>query len=169
MGTTSQKRERDIMTVSKTYDEMADRYTYFGEIRNISNDKHGFGTVNVRPAFVDLKNGGDVFWIIFFRKAKEWYWLSNNQFIILADGQRFNGVAAVRESEVTTEQGFFESRVLCNEELHCGASVEIMRVIGASQSVKMRLGDFDMTLPEGFLTDVREIIRDLDGTGGYGK
>lgn len=157
------------MAVQKFYDEMADRYTYWGEIRPIHNDKHGFGVVTSRPIFVDLKDGGDVFWLVFFRKGSDWYWLSRNSFIILADGQRFTGAAAVRNSDVTQEQGFFETKVLCNEELHCGASTEIMRVIAASQSVKIRLGDFDMVMPTGFISDVQEIVKDLDASGGYGN
>ncbi len=156
------------MSVTKNYDEMADRYTYWGELRPLIKDKHGFGVVQVRPVFVDLKDGGDVFWIIFIRKANDWYWLNRNEFIILADGQRFSGVAAVRNSEVTQEQGFFETRVLCNEEMHCGTSTEIMEVNGNAQSVKIRLGDVDMTLPVGFMSDVRDIMNDLNSTGGYG-
>lgn len=157
------------MAVSKQYDEMADRYTYFGDIQTLINKKSGFGVVRVRPAFVDLKDGGDVFWIVFYRKGFDWYWINRNDFIVLADGQRFTGFAEVAESKVTEEMGWFGTDIMCNEELHCGASKDIMETIGKSKSVKIRLGDVDMEMPNSFMTDIKEILADIESTGGYGS
>jgi hypothetical protein len=156
------------MAVTKQYDEMADRYTYQGERYLVINNKNGFGIVTVSPAYVDLKDGGDCFWIIFTRKANNWYWIERNGFIILADGQRFTGMADVVETDVTQEMGWFDTLIKCNEEMHCGASPEIMEIIGQAQSVKIRLGDVDMDLPSGFISDVRDIVSDINATGGYG-
>jgi hypothetical protein len=156
------------MAVTRNYDEMADRYTYFGSLQQIRKEKHGIGQIYVQPGFVDLKDGGDTFWFMFHRKGDDWRWLSNTDFIILADNQRFSGVGYVQDSKVTEEMGWFETKVLCNEWIHCGTSVEIMRVIASSSSLKMRLGDVDMTLPQAFIADVNEIVAAINNGQSYG-
>lgn len=157
------------MGIRKTYDDMADRYQYFGDSYQVHNDKNGFGQVWLSAAFVDLKQGGDTFWIIAKRKANDWHWISNNDFILLVDNERFNGGGHVVDSEVTQEAGFFETKVLCNEEIHCGTDVAIMNLIANSQSVKFRLGNADFMLPAGLIADVKAIAEDVASTGGYGQ
>lgn len=156
------------MGIVKAFDEMADRYQYRGESHQVMNDKYGFGQVWLSAAFVDLKQGGDTFWLIAKRKGNDWHWIEDASFILLIDGNRFNGVGAVRDSEVSQEAGWFETKVLCNEEIHCGGDVDLMRLLANCQSAKFRLRDVDFVLPAGLISDVREIVADVDASGGYG-
>lgn len=156
------------MAIRKTFDDMADRYQYRGDSHLVVNDKHGFGQVWLSAAFVDLKEGGDTFWLMATRKANDWHWIQNSNFILLVDGQRFTGVGAVRDSEVSQENGFFETKVLCNEEIHCGGDFGIMELIANSQVAKFRLGNADFVLPPGLISDIKEITSDVKATGGYG-
>ena len=156
------------MGISKTYDEMVDRYQYSGDSYNILNDKYGFGLVWISIAYVDLKQGGDTFWIRTIRKADNWHWIEDPSFIILIDGQRFSGVGYVFDSEVTQEAGFFETKVYCNEQIHCGGDFEILKLLANSQSAKFRLRDKDFVLPASIISDAKQILADLEATGGYG-
>lgn len=78
------------------------------------------------------------------------------------------GVGIVRESKVTQEEGCFETKVLCNEAVHCGTNVEIMKKIATSETVKVRLGDIDVTLPKAFIDDVKEIVSQVESGQSYG-
>ena len=69
------------MAVAKTYDEMADRNQYLGDSTQVLNDLKGFGSVWMQPAFIDLKEGGDTFWLIVARMGEEWDWIHNTNFI----------------------------------------------------------------------------------------
>jgi hypothetical protein len=117
---------------------------------------------------VDLKEGGDTFWLMANRKANDWHWIEDSNFILLVDGERFTGVGAVRDSEVSQEQGFFETKVLCNEEIHCGGDFGIMELIANSQMTKFRLGNVDFVLPPELVSDIKEITSDVIANGGYG-
>ena len=156
------------MSIKKSFDEMADRYQYIGDSHQVIDDKNGFGQVWLSVAYVDLKEGGDSFWLVAIRKGADWYWIENTNFILLLDGQRFTGVGAVRDSEVSQEAGFFETKILCNEEIHCGGDFGILKLIAESQSAKFRLGDVDFILPPALISDSKEILADLKITGGYG-
>ncbi len=156
------------MAIRKTFDDMADRYQYRGDAHPVLNEKYGFGQVWLSVAFVDLNQGGDTFWLIANRKANDWHWIEDSSFILLIDGQRFNGVGSVRDSEVTQEAAWFDTKVLCNEEIHCGGDIGIMRLLASCQNAKFRLRDVDFVLPAGLIADVKEIVADIDATGGYG-
>ena len=147
---------------------MADRWTYIGDMHKVLDDKNGFGEVWLRAMFVDLKDGGDTFWLAAIRKSLEWYWLDDTSFILLIDGKRFNGVGSVAQSEITQESAWFEEKTICNEEIHCGGDIEILKLISVSQTAKFRLKDVDFTLPPGLVDDVKKIAADLATTGGYG-
>lgn len=153
------------MGISKHYDEMADRNVYQGDWRKILTDKYGFGEVWIAPGFVDVRGSEDVFWLMFKRKANDWYWNVRNEFIILAGGERITGACAVRNTEVTTEAGFFDTKVFCNEELHAGMDLELFRLVASSAPVKMRVGDFDMVLPDELMKDMEEILKLYDSEG----
>ena len=157
------------MALSKSFDDMADRYEYRGAMHQVVNDKYGFGQVWLSIAYVDLKEGGDTFWLMATRKANNWHWIEDTNFILLVDGQRFTGVGAVRDSEVTQEQGFFETKVLCNEEIHCGGDFSILELIANSSTTKFRLGNVDFVLPLGLISDAKEIVADIKASGGYGE
>lgn len=157
------------MALYKNYDEMVDRYTYYGDDHLLIKQKYGFGVVHVKPAFVDLSEGGDLFWLIFKRKGDDWHWIQNTNFIVLADGNRMSGVGEVRDSQVLQEAGWFETKIMCYEEIHCSGTFDAMKIIGEAKSVKVRLGEVDMVLPEGLLQDIRLIINELESTGGYGE
>ncbi len=156
------------MAIKKTFDEMADRYQYRSDSYQVINDKYGFGQVWLTAAFVDLKQGGDTFWLMATRKANDWHWIRDSNFILLIDGHRFTGVGAVRDSEVSQEHGFFETKVLCNEEIHCGGDVGIMQLLANCQSAKFRLGNVDFVLPPGLISDIKDMNSDVEATGGYG-
>ncbi len=157
------------MAIRKSYDDMADRYQYRGDSHKVIDDKHGFGQVWLSIAYVDLKEGGDTFWLMATRKANDWYWIEDTNFILLVDGERFTGVGAVRDSEVTQEQGFFETKVLCNEEIHCGGDFGVLELIANSRLTKFRLGNRDFVLPPGLISDAQEITADIRANGGYGE
>lgn len=157
------------VAIKKTYDEMADRWTYIGDIHKVKDEKNGFGEVWLQALFVDLKDGGDMFWLGTSRKALEWHWLDDTSFILLIDGKRFTGVGRVVHSEVTEEAGWFDNKVICNEEIHCGGDLEIMKLLGKSEGAKFRLKDVDFLLPHGLISDIKEILKDLEETGGYGE
>lgn len=156
------------MGVRKTYDEMADRYQYSGDSYHVLNDKYGFGQVWLSIAYVDLKEGGDTFWVRSLRKGDNWHWIEDPSFILLIDGQRFSGVGYVSNSEVTQEAGFFETKVYCNEEIHCGGDLGILQLLANCTSAKFRLRDKDFVLPASIIADAKEIMSDLQHTGGYG-
>ena len=158
-----------IMAIQKSFDEMADRYQYQGTSYQVINEKYGFGQVWLSVAFVDLKEGGDTFWLIATRKGNEWHWIEDTSFILLVDGERFNGVGSVRDSEVTQEAGFFETKIICNEEIHCGGDIGIMQLLANAQNAKFRLRDVDFVLPSELIADVRAIVADITATGGYGE
>jgi hypothetical protein len=156
------------MPIKKNYDEMADRYQYVGDSYQVINDKNGFGEVWLSVAYVDLKQGTDTFWLMAVRKGSDWYWLDDTSFILLVDGQRFTGVGAVRDSEVLQEAGFFETKTVCYEEIHCGGDFGILQIIAQGQSAKFRLGDVDFVLPSELVSDAKEILADIVSTGGHG-
>lgn len=156
------------MGINKTYDEMADRYEYRGYGHQMLDSKSAFGEVQLSVAFVDLKEGGDTFWIIARRKGSYWHWIDDASFILLVDGERFSGVGTAHDGQVTEEPGFFDTKIWCNEEIHCGGDIEIMNLIADSKSSKFRLGGVDFVLPQGLISDVKEIVADINATGGYG-
>lgn len=158
----------ESMAITKKYDEMADRWTYVGTQHQVIKDKHGFGEVWLTPQFVDLKDGGDTFWLAVYRKGADWHFLDDTSFILLIDGKRFTGAGIVAYSEVTQEAAWFETKVVCNEDIHCGTDSEIMKQIASSQSAKFRLKDIDFVLPQNFVSEVKEIVVDIDASGGYG-
>jgi hypothetical protein len=88
---------------------------------------------------------------------------------LLVDGERFSGVGTAHDGQVTEEAGFFDMKIWCNEEIHCGGDLEIMKLIAESKSVKFRLRDVDFVLPQGLISDVKEIVADINATGGYGN
>lgn len=157
------------MGINKNYDEMADRWTYVGSKHQVIKDKYGFGEVWLIPQFVDLKDGGDTFWLAVPRKGTDWHFLDNTNFIFLIDGKRFTGSGHVVDSEVTQEDSWFESKVMCNEEIHCGTDTELMKAIASSQSIKFRLNDVDFVLPQSLIGEIKEIVADIEASGGYGK
>jgi hypothetical protein len=157
------------MAITKAYDEMADRWTYIGTLHKVRDEKNGFGEVWLQAQFIDMKDGGDMFWLVAVRKAQEWHWLDNTSFILLIDGKRFTGVGRLANSEVTQETGWFEDKIICNEEIHCGGKLEIINLLAKSQIAKFRLKDVDFVLPAELIVDVKEIATDLEKTGGYGK
>lgn len=156
------------MSLEKQYDEMADRWTYIGTRHQVVKDKYGLGEVWLMPQFVDLKDGGDTFWLTVLRKGDEWYFLSDTSFILLVDNKRFTGAGNLVNSEITQEAAWFETKVICNEEIHCGTDSAIMKLIANSQSAKFRLKDIDFILPQSFINEVKEIVADIEASGGYG-
>jgi len=156
------------MAITRDYDEMADRYTYRGRVHQLNKNKYGIGDVSVQPAFVDLKDGGDTFWFMFYRKGPDWYWINNTNFIILADNQRFTGAGFVKDAEAVPEPEWFQTTVYCHEWIHCGAHIDVMKVIAKASSLKARLGEADMVLPQAFIDDVKEIVDALESGNGYG-
>ncbi len=156
------------MAVRKKFDDMADRFEYSGDLHKVIDDKYGFGQVWLSVGFIDLKEGGDTFWLMALRKANDWHWIEDTNFILLVDGQRFTGVGAVRDSEVTQEHGFFETKVLCTEEIHCGGDFGIMELIANSTMAKFRLGGKDFILPPELVSDVKQITSEILASGGYG-
>lgn len=157
------------MTITKFYDEMTDRYQYTGNWLEMRNSKDVIGQVWFSVGFVDGKDGGDTFWLMVRRKGDDWYWDSNPDFILLVDGERFTGVGGVTSTEVTEEAGFFDSKIFCNEEIHCGGDVSIMNLLAKSSSAKFRLGAVDFILPPVIIADIQEIVSEIASNGGYGK
>jgi|GEM_PF-6872777 len=157
------------MAIRKSFDDMTDGYQYRGNMHQVINDKYGFGQVWLSIAYVDLKEGGDTFWLMATRQANDWYWIEDTNFILLIDGERFTGVGAVRGSDVTQEQGFFDTKVLCNEDIHCGGDFGILELIANSRLAKFRLGNVDFVLPPDLISEAKEIVEDIKTSGGHGE
>lgn len=148
---------------------MADRWTYIGSKHQVIKDKYGFGEVWLLPQFVDLKDGGDTFWLVVLRKGENWHFLDDTNFILLVDGTRYTGAGHVVDSEVTQETAWFDTKVVCNEEVHCGTDIALMKLLANSQSAKFRLKDVDFVLPKSLISEIKEIVVDIEASGGYGQ
>jgi hypothetical protein len=151
------------MAVAKTYDEMADRNQYLGDSTQVLNDLKGFGSVWMQPAFIDLKEGGDTFWLIVARMGEEWDWIHNTNFIFLIDGERFMGVGDIHKHEVLRETDGY-----IYEEIHCGGDLEILKLLANCKSAKFRLGEKDFVLEPSILADIKGIYEEIKSNGGYG-
>ena len=151
------------MAIVKSYDEMADRNQYQGDSTQVLDDLKGFGSIWMQPQFIDLKEGGDTFWLAVVRMGADWYWLHNTHFIFLIDGERFMGVGNIQNYEVLRET---DGYIL--EEIHCGGDLEILKLLANCKSAKFRLGDKDFVLEPSILADIKEIYQDIKSNGGYG-
>jgi hypothetical protein len=151
------------MAVVKSYDEMADRNVYRGDLTQVLNDLKGFGSVSMQPGFVDVKEGGDTFWLIVARIGNDWEWIYNTNFIFLIDGERFMGEGSIAKNEIPQDASNY-----VYEEINCGGDLGFLKLLANCKSAKFRLGEKDFTLPPSILADIKEIYEDIKSNGGYG-
>ena len=95
------------MTVTEEYDKFDNKWEIVTSGMALSNTDPRIGVVSSNFAYV-VGQGFEVGWLIMYRNAKNWGWLTDDRAVLVADNLRVEHTSGLRENEVLDNGNVFE-------------------------------------------------------------